>query len=143
AARSSLPGRRVRARRRPAASPPRRSLPATAAPRARSERSWAASLPLLAAAPPMIGCHVSARLRRARARTAQSALRPGRRPSSSLHRAEWLAAKRHRRQPDVRMGAYVDAFGDARREVDRTEVVEENERPDHPVLRVGQYPADL
>src|SRR6185312_11063751 len=50
---------------------------------------------------------------------------------------------RHRRQPDVRMGAYVDAFGDARREVDRTEVVEENERPDHPVLRVGQYPADL
>src|SRR6185312_6522489 len=50
---------------------------------------------------------------------------------------------RHRRQPDVRMGAYVDAFGNTRREVDRTEVVEENERPDHPVLRVGQYPADL
>src|SRR6185437_16761076 len=56
-----------------------------------------------------------------------------------------LAGKqvRHRRKPDVRMGAYVDAFWNTRREVDRTQMVEENERADHPMLRVRQHPADL
>src|SRR6185437_4593155 len=50
---------------------------------------------------------------------------------------------RYGREPDVGMGTYIHAPGEARCEIDRTEMVEENEGTDHPALRIGKYPADL
>ena len=46
-------------------------------------------------------------------------------------------------EADVRVRAHVDAARDAGRELDRPHVVEEHERPDHPVLREGQHPPHL
>ena len=47
------------------------------------------------------------------------------------------------RQPDVRMRPHVDRARNARREIDRTHVIEEDERPDHAPLRERQHASDL
>ena len=48
-----------------------------------------------------------------------------------------------RRQADVRMRPHVDAARNARRETHRAEMVEEDERPDHPPLGEGKHAADV
>src|SRR6185369_5068443 len=49
----------------------------------------------------------------------------------------------HGRKPDVRMRAHVDRARNAGREIDRSDVIEEHERPDHAPLMPGQDATDL
>lgn len=49
----------------------------------------------------------------------------------------------HRRQADMRMRAHVDAAVDARGQVERSDVVEEDERPHHAPLGERQHAADF
>jgi hypothetical protein len=49
----------------------------------------------------------------------------------------------HRRKPDVRVRAHVDAAREARLEVHRPHVVEEGEGAHHPVAVERQHAADL
>src|SRR3546814_8953827 len=44
---------------------------------------------------------------------------------------------------DLRMRAHVDRAGDAGRHVDRAHMIEEDEGPHHPPLRIGQHAPDL